>query len=207
VTDAGIGSGEAVRPRRLIVGITGSTGAIYGIRLLERLRGVPDLETHLVISAPGNQTILHETDYRVVDVEALATRVYSNRDIAAAPASGSFKTLGMIIAPCSIKTTSALANSFGDTLICRAGDVTLKEGRPLLLAVRETPLHLGHLRLLTSLAEMGAVIYPPMPIFYTRPRTLDDLVSQTVGRILERMGIATGLVEEWSGCPPPDRST
>jgi 4-hydroxy-3-polyprenylbenzoate decarboxylase len=185
--------------KRLVVGISGSTGAVYGIRLLEVLRGAPEVETHLIISAPAKRTILEETDFSVKDVEALATRVYDNRDIGAALASGSFRTAGMIIAPCSIKTVSALANCYADTLICRAGDVTLKEGRPLVVVVRETPLHAGHLRQLLALAEVGAVILPPMPAFYNRPKTLDDIVNHTVGRILDRFGLPHGLVKEWQG--------
>jgi 4-hydroxy-3-polyprenylbenzoate decarboxylase len=192
----------------MVVGISGSSGAIYGIRLLEVLRGVPDVETHLIISAAAKRTILEETDYSIKDVEALATQVYDNRDIGAAVASGSFQTAGMIIAPCSIKTVSALANCYAETLICRAGDVTLKEGRPLVVVVRETPLHLGHLRQLLALAELGAVILPPMPAFYNRPKTLDDIVNHTVGRILDRFGIPHGLVKEWRGTgqqrPEPD---
>lgn len=188
---------------RLVVGISGSSGAIYGIRLLEVLRGVPDLETHLIISAAAKRTILEETDYSLKDVEALATQVYDNRDIGAAVASGSFQTGGMIIAPCSIKTASALANCYADTLICRAGDVTLKEGRPLVVVVRETPLHVGHLRQLLALAELGAVILPPMPAFYNRPKTLDDIINHTLGRILDRFGIPHGLTREWTGTHPP----
>jgi 4-hydroxy-3-polyprenylbenzoate decarboxylase len=188
---------------RLIVGISGSSGAIYGIRLLQALRETPDLETHLVISAPAKRTILQETSFRIQQVEALASRVYSNRDIGAAPASGSFQTLGMVIVPCSIKTASAVANCLGDTLICRAADVTLKEGRPLLVAVRETPLHVGHLRQLTALAEMGGIVFPPVPAFYMRPTSLDDIIDHTVGRILSRLGIPHRLVAEWMGTTPP----
>jgi 4-hydroxy-3-polyprenylbenzoate decarboxylase len=192
---------------RLIVGISGSTGAIYGIRLLQVLRNLPDVETHLVVSTPAKRTILEETDYTIKDVEALATRSYDNRDIGAAPASGSFKTIGMAIVPCSIRTAAALATSTGDTLLCRAGDVTLKEGRPLIVGVRETPLHVGHLRQLTTLAELGAVIFPPVPAFYDRPTTLDDIVNHTVGRILDRLRLPQDLVREWSGTQtPPPRS-
>jgi 4-hydroxy-3-polyprenylbenzoate decarboxylase len=192
---------------RLIVGISGSTGAIYGIRLLQVLRNRPDVETHLIVSAPAKRTILEETDYTIKDVEALATRSYDNRDIGAAPAGGSFKTIGMAIVPCSIRTAAALATSTGDTLLCRAGDVTLKEGRPLVVGVRETPLHVGHLRQLTTLAELGAVIFPPVPAFYDRPTTLDDIVNHTVGRILDRLRLPQDLVREWSGTQtPPPRS-
>ena len=190
---------------RLLVGISGSTGSIFGIRLLQVLGRVPNLETHLIISAPAKRTIVEETDFSVKEVEGLATRVYDNRDIGAAPASGSFRTLGMVIMPCSIKTASALATSTGDTLLCRAADVTLKEGRPLIVGVRETPLHLGHLRQLTTLAELGAIIYPPMPAFYDRPKTLDDIVNHTVGRILDRLSLPQEFVREWTGTqmPPP----
>ena len=188
---------------RLIVGISGSTGAIYGIRLLQVLRKLPDVETHLILSAPAKRTIVEETDYTIKAVEALATRVYDNRDIGAAPASGSFKTIGMAIVPCSIRTAAALATSTGDTLLCRAGDVTLKEGRPLIVGVRETPLHVGHLRQLTTLAELGAVIFPPVPAFYDRPTTLDDIVNHTVGRILDRLHIPQDLVREWTGTQAP----
>jgi 4-hydroxy-3-polyprenylbenzoate decarboxylase len=188
---------------RLVVGISGSSGSIYGIRLLEVLRGVPDLETHLIISEAAKQTILEETDYTIKDVEALATHVYDNRDIGAALASGSFRRGGMVIAPCSIKTVSALANCYAETLICRAGDVTLKEGRPLIVVVRETPLHAGHLRQLLALAELGAVILPPMPAFYHRPKTVDDIVNHTVGRVLDRLGIPHELTTEWTGTRLP----
>lgn len=184
---------------RLVIGISGSTGAIYGIRLLEVLKGVPDVETHLVISQAGKRTLVEETDLTVRDVEALATRAYDDRDIGAALASGSFKTAGMVIAPCSMKMVSALANSFASTLIARAGDVTLKEGRTLVAVVRETPLHMGHLRQMLALAEIGGVILPPMPAFYHRPKTIDDIVNHTVGRILDRFGIPHTLVREWTG--------
>lgn len=190
---------------RLVVGISGSSGSIYGIRLLEVLRGIPELESHLIISAAAKRTILEETDYTIKDVEALAAHVHDNRDIGAALASGSFQTGGMIIAPCSIKTVSALANCYADTLMCRAGDVTLKEGRPLVVVVRETPLHAGHLRQLLALAELGAVILPPMPAFYHRPKTLDDIVNHTVARVLDRLEIPHDLGVEWTGTHPPRR--
>jgi 4-hydroxy-3-polyprenylbenzoate decarboxylase len=170
---------------------------------LEVLRRVPDLETHLIVSVPAKRTIVEETDFSVKDVEGLATRAYDNRDIGAPLASGSFKTAGMVILPCSIRTASALAASTGDTLLCRAGDVTLKEGRPLIVGVREAPLHLGHLRQLAVLAELGAVIFPPVPAFYNRPKTLDDLVNHTVGRILDRLDIRHDLVREWAGTQAP----
>jgi polyprenyl P-hydroxybenzoate/phenylacrylic acid decarboxylase-like protein len=184
---------------RLVVGITGATGAIYGIRLLDVLRRAPGVETHLVISATGKRRIAEETDWAVEDVEALATRAYDERDIGAALASGSFRTGGMVIAPCGPETVGALAHSLAGSLIARAGDVTLKEGRPLVLVVRETPLHLGHLRAMLAVAEMGAVVLPPLPAFYPRPQTIDDVVNHTVGRILDRFGIAHALVTEWTG--------
>jgi 4-hydroxy-3-polyprenylbenzoate decarboxylase len=187
---------------RLVVGMTGATGAIYGIRLLDVLRGHRDLETHLVLSAPAKRTIVEETDWAVADVEALASHRHDNRDIGASIASGSFRTAGMIVAPCSIKTAGAIAACHTDTLVARAADVTLKEGRPLILLVRETPLHLGHLRCLTALAEMGAVIMPPMPAFYNRPRDLDDVVNSTVARVLDRLNLPQTLVPEWQGTHP-----
>ena len=201
---APLGLAEGRAPARLVVGISGASGSIYGIRLLEVLRDVTGLETHLIISRAAKRTLLDETEYTVRDVEALATRVYDDRDIGAALASGSFRTAGMVIAPCSIKTLSALANSYADTLIARAGDVTLKEGRPLVVVVRETPLHAGHLRLMLALAEMGAVILPPVPAFYHHPKTIRDLVDHTVGRVLDRLGIVHGLVTEWMGTGLPD---
>ena len=187
---------------RLVVGITGATGSIYGIRLLQALRGYPDVETHLVVSRPGKRTIVEETDYSVGEVEALATHHHDNNDIGASVASGSFLTAGMVIAPCSIKTASAVASCHSDNLIARAADVTLKEGRPLILLVRETPLHAGHLKCLLALAEMGAVVLPPMPAFYHRPRGLDDVVNHTVARVLDRLKLPQQLVEEWKGTHP-----
>jgi 4-hydroxy-3-polyprenylbenzoate decarboxylase len=188
--------------RRIAVGISGASGAIYGIRFLELLRGLPDVETHLIVSDAAKRTIIEETDYAIRDVEALATRCYSNKDIGATLASGSYKTAGMVIVPCSIKTAASVAHCLADSLIARAADVTLKEGRPLVLVVRESPLHLGHLRLLTALAEMGAVILPPMPAFYHRPKQIDDLVNHTLARILDRLGLPQTLVAEWQGTVP-----
>lgn len=185
--------------RRLVVGISGATGSVYGIRTLEILRAVPDVESHLVMSAVAKRTLVEETDYAVRDVEALADRVYDDRDVGAALASGSFRTAGMIIAPCSVKMVSALTYSMADTLIARAGDVTLKEGRPLVVLVRETPLHAGHLRHLLALAEIGGVIMPPVPAFYQRPTSIDDLVTHTVRRALDRLGLETERVPEWRG--------
>lgn len=186
--------------KRLVVAITGASGSIYGIRLLELLRGLEDIETHLVISPAGRRTLLHETDYAMAQVEELADVVYGYRDIGAPLASGSFRTDGMIVAPCSIRTMSALALSLSDNLITRAGDVTLKEGRPLIALVRETPLHLGHLRLAAQLAEIGGIVMPPVPAFYPRPQSVEEIVDHTVGRVLQRLGLPVeGLVEEWEG--------
>jgi 4-hydroxy-3-polyprenylbenzoate decarboxylase len=188
---------------RLVVGISGSTGAIYGIRLLHVLGRAPGVESHLILTSPAKRTILQETDYSVKDVEAMAAVVYDNRDIGAALASGSFRTAGMVILPCSIKTAAALATSSGEGLLCRAADVTLKEGRPLVVGVREAPLHVGHLRQLAALAELGAVIYPPVPAFYHRPQRLEDIVDHTVGRILDRLGVPHELGREWTGTHSP----
>jgi 4-hydroxy-3-polyprenylbenzoate decarboxylase len=185
-------------PTRVIVAITGASGAVLGIRTLERLRAL-GIETHLVISAAAHITIAQETDYRVSDVQALAHTSYDPRDIGAAIASGSFPVHGMIVIPCSIKTLSAIANSYADDLIVRAADVTLKEGRPLVLVVRETPLHRGHLRLMDLAARAGAVIFPPVPAFYRQPATLDDLVNDTVARALQRLGIPNAGVTPWKG--------
>lgn len=188
--------------KRIVVGITGASGVIYGIRFLELLRGFPEVETHLVISGPGKRTIVEETEYSVGEVEALAHRHYDDRDIGAALASGSFRTDGMVIAPCSIKTASAVAYCRADTLLSRAADVTLKEGRPLILLVRETPLHAGHLRCLLALVKMGAVLLPPMPAFYHRPKQIDDLIIHTLARVLDRLRLPHRLTEEWRGTHP-----
>ena len=175
--------------KRLIVGLSGASGAIYGVRLLQVLRNVADVETHLVMSQAARQTLSLETDLTLRDVQALADVVHDARDIAASISSGSFKTAGMVILPCSIKTLSGIVNSYTDTLVTRAADVVLKERRPLVLCVRETPLHLGHLRLMTQAAELGAVIMPPVPAFYHRPQTLDDVINQTVNRVLDQFDI------------------
>ena len=185
--------------RRLVVGVTGATGAVYAIRLLRALRETPGVEVHLVLSAAGRRTIVEETDTPVKEVEALAHVLHDNRDIGASIASGSFRTAGMAIVPCSIKTISAVANCYSSTLIARAADVTLKEGRTLVAVVRETPLHVGHLRQMVAFAEMGGVVMPPMPAFYHRPKTLDDVVDHTVGHVLERLGVAQELTPEWTG--------
>lgn len=191
--------------KRLVVGISGSSGAILGIRLLQALRE-SEIESHLVLTPAARLTIEQETDWRVEDVLALADVVYSPKDIGAAIASGSFSTLGMVIAPCSVKSLSAVANSYAADLLTRAADVTLKEGRPLLLAVRETPLHRGHLRLMARAAEAGAIIFPPVPAFYTHPQTVDGLVDNLVGRMLARIGIENAHYARWSGPKPADPS-
>lgn len=165
--------------KRLIVGISGASGAIYGVRLLQVLRDVTDIETHLVMSQAARQTLSLETDFSLREVQALADVTHDARDIAASISSGSFQTLGMVILPCSIKTLSGIVHSYTDGLLTRAADVVLKERRPLVLCVRETPLHLGHLRLMTQAAEIGAVIMPPVPAFYHRPQSLDDVINQT----------------------------
>ena len=187
--------------KRLIVGLSGASGAIYGVRLLQVLRDVADVETHLVMSQAARQTLSLETDLTLRDVQALADVVHDARDIAASISSGSFKTAGMVILPCSIKTLSGIVNSYTDTLVTRAADVVLKERRPLVLCVRETPLHLGHLRLMTQAAELGAVIMPPVPAFYHRPQTLDDVINQTVNRVLDQFDIdlPEDLFTRWQG--------
>lgn len=187
--------------RKIVVGITGASGAIYGIRLLEVLKLVDDVETHLVVSPSAGRTIVEETDLKVDDVCELADVVYSHRDIGAAISSGSFRTDGMVVAPCSIKSLSGIANSYGDNLLTRAADVCLKERRPLILMVRETPLHLGHLELLVRAAQYGAVIVPPMPAFYNRPQSVDDIVNHSVGKALDQLKVQHGLFKRWKETP------
>lgn len=190
-------------PNRLIVGITGASGAVYGIRALEILRQDPGIETHLVLSQAARVTVLQETGWTVRQVEALADVVYSPANIGAPIASGSFFTSGMLIAPCSIKTLSAVAHCYTNDLLSRAADVQLKEGRPVVLLVRETPLHAGHLRLMSQAVENGAVIMPPVPAFYTRPKSVDDIVNATVGRALARLGLPNKIFDEWPGLANP----
>jgi len=185
--------------KRIVVGITGASGVILGIRLLQAAREARLAETHLVISAAGKATLAQETDWKVSDVEALADVTYDARDVGAAIASGSFLTAGMVVIPCSVKTLSAVANSYSADLIARAADVTLKEGRPLLLVLRESPLHLGHIQLMERAAEIGAVILPPAPAFYARPQTVDEIVDNIVGRVLLRLGIENDLYLKWAG--------
>ena len=184
--------------RRLIVGISGATGAIYGIRILEVLAGVKDVETHLVMTRAGKMTIQVETPYSVKDVEAMADIVHDINNIGAGISSGSFRTEGMVIAPCSMKSMGGIALSVGGDLLVRAADVVLKERKKLVLLVRETPLHLGHLESMAALTRMGAMIFPPVPAFYHRPKTLDDIINQTITRVLDQFGIDVTLFERWS---------
>ena len=184
---------------QLIIGMSGASGVIYGIRLLEVLKSEPEIETHLVMSESAKMNIGLETNWNANDVKALADHVHSNKDIAANIASGSYRTAGMIVAPCSIKTLSAIANSYADSLLVRAADVVLKEQRQLVLVPRETPLHTGHCELLMKASQIGAVIAPPMPAHYINPQSVDDLVDHQVGRVLDLFHIDPGLVKRWQG--------
>ena len=190
-------------PRRIILAITGASGAILGIRTLELLKEA-GVETHLIISHAARQTITSETDWAVADVSALASACYEPQDIGARIASGSFSTEGMLVVPCSIKTLSGIANSYTDNLIVRAADVCLKEGLRLVVAVREAPLHSGHLRLMQLAADSGAIIFPPVPAFYAKPQTLDEIITNLAGRILLRMGIKNDRYHEWDGNQDPN---
>lgn len=183
-------------PQRLVVGISGASGVVYGVRLLEALRGAA-VETHLVMSKPAEMALAYETDLKPKDIRKLATTTYAVGDVGAAISSGSFQTMGMIILPCSIKTMSEIATGVTGTLLSRAADVCLKERRRLVVAIRETPLHAGHLRNLTALSELGAIVAPLVPAFYTRPKTIDDIVNHSVGRLLDLFGIETDLVKRW----------
>jgi 4-hydroxy-3-polyprenylbenzoate decarboxylase len=182
---------------RLVVGITGATGVVYGVRALEMLKELA-VETHLVITEMGKATLSLESDYSLAYVEKLATRVYPIRDLAAAISSGSFTTDGMIVAPCSARTLSAVANSLNDNLLTRAADVTLKERRRLILLFRETPLHAGHCQLMLDASRIGAIVMPPVPAFYTKPKTIGDIVDQTVGRMLDFWGLEGPGIKRWS---------
>lgn len=182
----------------IVVAITGATGVIYGVELLRALNALGQ-ESHLILSEAAGLNLSLETKHSIEDVKSLASVTYSNRDLAAAVASGSFRTRGMIVAPCTIKTLSAIANSFTYNLVARAADVTLKERRPLVLMVRETPLHKGHLSLMTQAAECGAVLLPPMPAFYHQPATITDIVHQSIGKALDQVGIEHSLFKRWTG--------
>ncbi len=187
--------------KRLIVGVSGASGVIYGIRLLEVLKNVPEVETHLVMSQSARQTLALESDYSVRDIQSLADVVHDIRDIGASISSGSYKTDGMALLPCSMKTLSGIVHSYSDNLLIRAADVVLKERRKLVLGVRETPLHLGHLRMMTTAAEMGAIIMPPVPAFYHRPQNVMDIVDQTVNRVIDQFDITLpeDLFARWQG--------
>ena len=183
---------------RIVVGIAGASGVIYGVKLLGFLKE-KEIETHLIISESGERNIEIETDYKAADVKAMADYCYDNRDVGASLASGSFLTSGMVVAPCTIKTLSGIANSYTDNLLVRAADVTLKEKRKLVLVVRETPLHKGHLRLMTMAADMGAHLLPPVPSFYHHPKTIDDIIHQTIGKIFDYLQIEHNLFKRWGG--------
>jgi 4-hydroxy-3-polyprenylbenzoate decarboxylase len=183
---------------RIIVGITGASGIVYGLRTLEILRAL-NVETHLILSPAAEVTLAHECETKVADVKALADVVHRHHDLAAPPSSGSFRTMGMIVAPCSVRSLSEIANGMASNLLSRAADVTLKERRRLVLMVRETPFHLGHLRAMTAVTEMGAIVAPPLPAFYTRPQSLDDIVDHSVGRTLDLFGLDAGVVKRWGG--------
>jgi flavin prenyltransferase len=189
----------ADRPR-LIVAITGASGVVYGVRLLELLKKLP-VETHLVVSRSAELTLALETDLKPADLRSRADVVHAIGDMAAPISSGSFQTLGMVIAPCSIRSMSEIATGVTTTLLTRAADVVLKERRRLVLAVRETPLHTGHLRTMTALSEMGAVIAPPVPAFYAKPQSLDEMIDHSLGRMLDLFGLDTGTVRRWGECP------
>ena len=193
----------ATEPRRLVVGISGASGVIYGVRMLELLRDT-DVETHLVMSKSAELTLAYETEFKPKEVKALASVNHPATDIGAAISSGSFPTMGMVIAPCSMKTMSEIATGVTSSLVSRAADVVLKEKRRLVLALRETPLHGGHLRTMTTLADIGAVVAPIVPAFYAKPKTVDDIINHTVGRLLDFFGIETQVVRRWQGGPPED---
>ncbi|WP_298373582.1 UbiX family flavin prenyltransferase [Azospirillum sp.] len=192
-------------PPRLVVGISGASGVALGIRTLTTLRRI-GVESHLVVSRSAEVTLAHETSMKVAELRALADVHYAAADIGAAISSGSFRTLGMVVAPCSVRTMSEIASGVTSTLLTRAADVALKERRRLVLMVRETPLHLGHLRTMTALAEMGAIIAPPVPAFYAKPKTIDDLIDHSVGRVLDLFGLDAGNLRRW-GEPPASDAT
>jgi 4-hydroxy-3-polyprenylbenzoate decarboxylase len=183
--------------KRIVIGITGASGVIYGVRALQVLRPIPDVETHLVMSPSAVRTLTEETDLSADEVRALADEVHSHRDIGAAISSGSFRTVGMFVAPCSVKTLSGIAHGYADELIVRAADVCLKERRRVVLLFRETPLHAGHIALMERATLNGAIVMPPVPAFYHRPQTLDDIINQTVGRALDLFGIDPRIVRRW----------
>ncbi|MBD9650491.1 UbiX family flavin prenyltransferase (plasmid) [Ensifer sp. PDNC004] len=185
-------------PKRMIVGISGASGVVYGKRILELLRDL-EIETHLIMSRAACITLAAEATFSRQDLEALATTTHSNKDIGAVCSSGSYKTLGMIVAPCSVKTLAEIATGTTDNLISRAADVVLKERRRLVLMLRETPLHLGHIRNMAQVTEMGGIIYPPVPAFYAKPQSIEDMVDHTVGRVLDLFDLDPGIVRRWRG--------
>ncbi len=193
---------DLARPRRLIVAITGATGAVYGVRLLRHLQGNAAVETHLVISDAANLTLHEEVGLQRREVEVLADVVYRNRDVGAAIASGSFQSDGMIVAPCSMKTLAAVALGLSDNLIGRAADVVLKERRRLVLMVRETPFNLAHLRNMTSVTEMGGIVFPPVPSFYQHPASIEEMVDHSIARVLDLVGVEHDLAPRWTGMKP-----
>ena len=201
-----ISIGSELPRRRLIIGISGATGAIYGIRMLQILKSAPEVETHLVMSKAAERTITFETEMTIKQVRDLADASYNILDIGATISSGSFPVEGMIVAPCSMKTLSAVATSLSVDLLSRAADVTLKEGRRLVLLVREAPLHIGHLKLMVQAAEIGATIVPPVPAFYNFPKTLDDVVNHTVGRVLDLFHLDVEIVKRWQGMQVPAKA-
>jgi len=192
------GSKKEIMPKQIVIGITGASGVIYGVRILSLLKDT-DYETHLIVSEAGKINIEIETKYKAAEVASMATHIYDHKDMTAALASGSFLTDGMVVAPCTIKTLSGIANSYTENLLVRAADVTLKEKRKLVLIVRETPLHKGHLRLMSMAADMGAHILPPVPSFYHQPKTIDDIIDQTIGKVFDYLGIKHDLFRRWGG--------
>jgi flavin prenyltransferase len=194
---------QALSSRRLVIGMSGASGIIYGVRALEMLKRI-EVTTHLVMSKSAEITLAYETDLKPADLRAMSSIYHPINDIGASISSGSFQTMGMLIAPCSIRTMSEIATGVTSSLLTRAADVVLKERRRLVLAIRETPLHVGHLRTMTQLAEMGAIVAPTVPAFYSRPRTVDDIVDQTVGRLLDLFGIDVGILKRWTGAPMRD---
>lgn len=185
--------------KKIIIGIGGASGVVYGVRLLEKLRAIDDVETHLIMSPIGQMNLGLETDLKISDVQALADVFHKFADLAAAVSSGSFKTDGMVIAACSMKTLSGIVHSYADNLLIRAADVCLKDCRPLILMPRETPLHAGHCKLLYEASTLGAVIAPPMPAMYARPQTIDDIIDHSVGRVLDLLGIECDFIKRWGG--------
>ncbi|MGH3095338.1 MAG: UbiX family flavin prenyltransferase [Streptosporangiales bacterium] len=196
---------EGSRPRRIVVAVSGASGAIYGVRILQMLRAIAHVETHAIITSGARATLAYETTHEVGEVAEMADVVHREDDLAASISSGSFPTDGMIVAPCSVKTLSGIANCYDDNLVVRAADVTLKERRKLVLLVRETPLHMSHLRLMTEVTASGGMVVPPVPAFYHHPRTVDDIVDQTAGRVLDLFGLESEAVQRWEGGPTAAR--